>query len=327
VISFNDPNGLAQHLRFRFEEWLTGYAHERRAFQSRQGYPLDLANPRSFSEKICWRKIYDRNPLLPCVVDKYAVRKYVADTLGERRAHSVLVPLVFQTNEPANIPFESLAGNYIIKANHGSGMNMIVLAGTRLDTRQIIERCQHWLTVPYGFYMHEWAYQKIKRRIVVEPLLDDGMERPPPEYKFQVFHGKCALIQVLVSRAWHDGVHDFGSKTLPSLTYFTPDWSWLDVSWKYYWLDVVFPSEPAQAPPHNLDEMIALAEDLARPFDYIRVDLYSTPRGIKFGELTPYHLTGNAAITPRAFDYELGERWRLPKRRWGFKSPMRTRWQ
>jgi hypothetical protein len=88
VISFSDPNGLAQRLRFRFEEWLTGYAHERHAFQSRQGYPLDLTNPRSFSEKICWRKIYDRNPLLPCVIDKYAVRKYVVDTLGERRAHS-----------------------------------------------------------------------------------------------------------------------------------------------------------------------------------------------------------------------------------------------
>jgi hypothetical protein len=314
-------------LRFRFQEWLTGYARERRAFQSRQGYPLDLTNPRTFSEKICWRKIYDRNPLLPCVVDKYAVRKYVVATLGERRAHSVLVLLLFETKEPAKIPFKSLSGNYIIKANHGSGMNAIVLPGTRLETQQIIKRCQDWLTVPYGFYMHEWAYQKVKRRIIVEPLLDDGTGQPPREYKFQVFHGKCALIQVLISRAWYDGVNDFGSSALPNLTYFKPDWSWLDVSWKYYWLDVVFPVEPAQAPPDNLDEMIAVAEELARPFDYIRVDLYSTPHGIKFGELTPYHLTGNAAITPPAFDYELGDKWRLPTRHWGLKSPMSAQWR
>lgn len=320
MISFSDPNGVYQRLRFGFEEWLTGYARERHAFESRHGYPLDLANPRSFSEKICWRKIYDRNPLLPCVVDKYAVRKYVADALGERRAQNVLVPLLFETNEPTKIPFSALSGNYIVKANHGSGMNVIMLAGIGLETRQIVERCQNWLTVPYGFYMHEWAYQKVKRRIIVEPLLDDGTGQPPREYKFQMFHGKCALIQVLISRSWYDGVNDFGSNALPSLTYFTPDWSWLDVSWKYYWLDVVFPVEPAQAPPDELDEMIALAEELARPFDYIRVDLYSTPHGIKFGELTPYHLTGNAAITPLAFDYELGQKWRLPAHRWRRKA-------
>jgi hypothetical protein len=315
VISFSDPYGVYQRLRFRFGEWVTGYANERSAFQSRHGYPLNLAHPRSFSEKICWRKIYDRDPLLPRVVDKYLVRKYVIETLGERRAQHVLVPLLFETKEPEKIPFHALSGSYIVKANHGSGMNLIVLAGSRLETRPIVERCQYWLTIPDRFYLHEWAYQKVKRRIVVERLLDDGEGRPVGEYKFQMFHGKCALIQVLNSGAWYDGHNHLGGSAMPTLTYFTPDWSWLDVSWKYYFLDATFPVEPAQAPPDDLDEMIALAEKLARPFDYIRVDLYSTPDGIKFGELTPYHLTGNAAITPVTFDYELGEKWRLQARR------------
>jgi TupA-like ATPgrasp len=319
-VSFKDPNGLYQRLRFRFGEYFTGYANERGAFQSRHGYPLNLAHPRSFSEKICWRKIYDRDPLLPLVVDKYLVRKYVTETLGESRAQRVLVPLLFETKKPATIPFHALSGSYIIKANHGSGMNLIVLGGSGLETRSIIERCQYWLTVPDRFYLHEWAYQKVNRRIVVERLLDDGGGCPVREYKFQMFHGKCALIQVLNSAAWYDGHTHLGGSAMPSLTYFTPDWSWLDVSWKYYFLDATFPVEPAQAPPDELDEMIALAEKLARPFDYIRVDLYSTPDGVKFGELTPYHLTGNAAITPVAFDYELGEKWRLRARRGRRKS-------
>ena len=104
MISLSDPNSLYQRLRFRFGEYLTGYANERREFQSRHGYPLDLAHPRSFSEKICWRKIYDRNPLLPRIVDKYAVRKYVTEALGESRAQRVLVPLLFETKEPENDP-------------------------------------------------------------------------------------------------------------------------------------------------------------------------------------------------------------------------------
>ena len=196
------PNGLYQRVRFRFGEWLTGYANERRAFQSRHGYPLNLAHPRTFSEKICWRKIYDRNPLLPRVVDKYAVRKYVTEALGERRAQRVLVPLLFETKEPAKIPFHAISGDYIIKANHGSGMNLIVLASAGLETRPIVERCQYWLTYPFGFDKHEWAYQKVDRRIVVESLLDDGRGRPPREYKFHMFHGKCALIQVVNSAGW-----------------------------------------------------------------------------------------------------------------------------
>jgi hypothetical protein len=147
----------------------------------------------------------------------------------------------------------------------------------------------------------------------VEPLVEGRGGGPPREFKFQMFHGKCQLIQVLNSAVWYDGVNFLGAG-LPSLTYFTPEWSWLNVSWKFYWLDVDFSAEPNQPPPHNLDEMLSLAEELSKPFDYIRVDLYESADGIKFGELTPYHLSGHGAITPREFDYELGSKWILPNR-------------
>jgi hypothetical protein len=317
MLSFSDPDGLYRRLRFRLAERLSGYANERRAFESRHGYPLDLANPRTFSEKLCWRKIHDRNPLFPRVVDKVGLRRYVTETLGAARAQRLLVPLLHESRRPETIPFHTFPGSYVVKANHGSGMNQIVLAGAGIDPARLVARCREWLATPYGFYLHEWAYQKVERRILVEPLLANDGGKPPREYKFQMFHGKCALVQVLHSRAWYDGVNDFGDASMPTLTYFTPDWSWLDVSWKYYWLDAVFPVEPDQPPPAELDEMIALAEELSRPFDYIRVDLYATPDGIKLGELTPYHLSGNAAITPVEFDYELGAKWRLPGRRRG----------
>ena len=315
MISFSDPNGLYRRTRFRTSEWLSGYAKERNAFLSRHGYPLNLADPRSFSEKICWRKIYDRNPLFPHIVDKSAVRRYVIEALGEQEASRVLVPLLFETREPTKIPFHEFSGNYIIKANHGSGMNLIVLANTALQTQPIVERCKYWLTTPHGYFWHEWAYEQVGRRIVVERLLHDGEGKPPREYKFQMFHGKCEVIQVLRSAGWYDGVNDLGVSSLPSLTYFAPDWSWLDISWKYYWLDFGFPVDPAQHPPENLDKMLDIAERLAQPFDYIRVDLYETSDGIKFGELTPYHLSGHAAITPVTFDYELGAKWHLPAHR------------
>lgn len=309
--SFRDPHSPFQRTKYRLSEWMSGYEAERRLFEERHGYPLDLENPRSFSEKICWRKLFDRNPLLPRIVDKYVVRGFVREILGEEEADKVLIPLLAVATDPSRIPFNKLPPNYIIKANHGSGDNLLVREDRAPDVPEIVRRCKLWLAQSHATYKQEWAYDKIRRRIVVEALVDDGNGRPVREIKLQMFHGKCVLIQVLNDGSWYDGVNYLGSG-LPTLTYFTPDWKWLDISWKYYWTDIEYPNDPHQHPPHRLDEMIALAEKLAAPFDYIRVDLYELPNGIRFGELTPYHLSGHAAITPREFDFELGAKWRLP---------------
>jgi hypothetical protein len=61
-----------------------------------------------------------------------------------------------------------MSGNWIVKANHGSGMNLIGLAGAALETRPIVERCQYWLTFPYGCYMHEWAYPATAHRPAIQ---------------------------------------------------------------------------------------------------------------------------------------------------------------
>ncbi len=288
---------------------------EQEAFEAHHGYPLNLRRPQSFSEKICWRKLYDRNPLLPVVVDKFAVRGFVRSVLGDRDAEKVLVPLVYETTDPESLPFDRFPDEYIIKANHASGFNLIVRGDRKPEPRQIIERCRDWLSRPYGVELHEWAYQQVVRRVVVEQLLNRHGNKPPREYKFQMFHGKCAAIQALNSDAWYDGTEHVDSK-MPSLTYFTPEWSWLDVSWYFYFLEQEFPSEPTLERPARLAEMLTLAERLSQPFDYIRVDLYDTPDGIKVGELTPYHLTGRSRITPREFDFELGRLWHQAPRRW-----------
>ena len=46
------------------------------------GYKLDLENPRTFNEKLQWLKLYDHNPLYTKMVDKYAVKDYVAEKIG-----------------------------------------------------------------------------------------------------------------------------------------------------------------------------------------------------------------------------------------------------
>jgi len=50
-----------------------------------------------------------------------------------------------------------------------------------------------------------------------------------------------------------------------------------------------------------------LAEKLAEPFDYVRVDLYNLNGKIFIGELTHYPASGIGKYEPSSFVFELGK--------------------
>ncbi|MFH2069266.1 MAG: ATP-grasp fold amidoligase family protein [Candidatus Omnitrophota bacterium] len=283
---------------FNLRERLTRYRHEKKNFKKERGFNLNLKNPRSWSEKVVWKKLYDRNPLLPVVADKYRVRQYLKDVLGEKEAEEILIPLLYVTDRPETIPFDHFPEEYIIKANHGSGMNIVVDKNNPVNRKEIVARCGKWLSKPFALKKHEWAYQKIKRKIVVEKLLRDENGKIPADYKFKIFHGRCHLIQVLYDR--------FADR---SIGWYSPEWNYLNIYSN--WELANYMEKPAQ-----LDFMIALAEFLGMPFDFIRVDLYLVNGRIYFGELTNYPESGRASFTPVSYDFELGSKWKIVPEYW-----------
>ena len=84
--------------------------------------PLDLENPRLFSEKLQWLKLNDRNPLYTKLVDKYLVREYIAEKLGEE----YLIPLLGVWDDPDEIDFDALPDQFVLKCNHNSGTGMCI---------------------------------------------------------------------------------------------------------------------------------------------------------------------------------------------------------
>ena len=283
---------------YRLDKYLN-YRFEKKKFYQRKGYPLNLKQPRSFSEKVVWKKLYDRNPLIPITADKYLARFFVKEVLGEDIADDILVPLLSVNEDPDEIPFEQLPVSYIIKPNHGSGMYMIV-DGIKPDPDKIIDKCKSWLEQPYGIENNEWAYRNIKRKILIEKLLKDERGQIPDDYKFFVFKGKSRFLYVVKDRL-------SGDKTKSSV--YTPDWKRIQVQ---YYHDV----GPDIKKPPNLDEMIGIAERLGEPFDFVRVDLYSTGMRIYFGELTNYPISGRARIEPLKFDFEFGSYWEIKPFYW-----------
>jgi hypothetical protein len=293
----------ARGYHFQWSERRSGYAHERESFLAFHGYPLDLGNPRTFNEKVCWRKIHDRNPAFPLLADKFAVREYVRKTLGTERAEALLIPLLFETRDPTRIPFQDLPPEFVVKANHGSQMNLIVREDHPVSPEEIIARATQWMKRrDYGLSKHEWAYSRVPRRVLVEALVRGRADTPPVEFKLHMFHGECGLIQLHRSPSWYDGhTPDTDPDRLPRVNYFTPTWE--EIS-----LPAELPVGPALARPSELDEALEVARDLSRSLDYLRVDLYSVPAGLRVGELTIYPNAGRWKL-PRAFDLELGSRW------------------
>jgi len=287
---------------FYFLNKVFGYFYTKRKFYKKMGYPLNLKNPQSFHEKLVWKKIHDRNPLLSVTADKYQVRSYIKEVLGEEQAKEILVPLLYVTDKPQIIPFKRLSLPCILKPNHASGRNIIIENGNYIQ-KELVNTCKKWLQIPYGLDKLEWAYQSIRRKIVIQKLLkDENGKLPEIEYKFYIFHGKCEIIRV--DSDLNCDLHHLRR------VFFKADWKLLDVTSNNR------KRGPYINSPGNLSKMIKIAEKLSRPFDFVRVDLYNINGKIYFGELTHYPASGMDKFVPQSFDFRLGKYWKIEKGYW-----------
>lgn len=270
-------------------------------------------NPETFNEKIRFKMAYDRNPKLSMFADKYQVRKFVEKRVGK----DFLIPLLHSGKRGRDIYKLQGHQEFVIKANHGSGAIIIVTKSVeteselihvessdwrilqvkpdKLSLTMVAEIIDKWMNQKYS-YIHgftvEWAYRDIKPRFLVEELIFDINGGDPIDYKFFVFNGKCQLIEVHTDRFGKHGQ-----------SFYSLDWLPLDITKTYTQMSEFLPR------PQELEKMIKLAELLATGTDFLRVDLYLTNKGIKFGELTNYPAAGTTNFSPEFWNYEIGRDW------------------
>ncbi|MBN2396608.1 MAG: hypothetical protein JXC36_09160, partial [Candidatus Atribacteria bacterium] len=195
-------------------------------------------------------------------------------------------------------PFERLPSAFMVKPNHASGSHIIVENG-HFNKKEMIKICQRWLKTPYGLEKLEWAYQPIKRKIIIEKLLLDDDGKIAKDFNFHMFHGKCKLVRVIFDRINHLSISTFDEK-----------WNFLSVK----------KPDRLQGPkikkPKYYEIMLELAEKLSKPFDFVRVDLYNVKGKIYFGELTHYTASGTGKSEPSSFAFELGKYWKIEPGYW-----------
>ena len=260
---------------------------------------LHLDSPRDFNEKIQWLKLHYRNPLMVTCADKYEVRKFVGQRIGEKYLNVCLG--VYE--HPEDIDFSALPESFVLKATQGASWNIICPDKQKLNVPAAIQTMRKWVEKDFYEYSREWQYHVARKRIVCEKFLEDPVHKELRDYKLFTFRG-------VVKYIWVDYYQAINGKRVHCRNFYDPDWNYQKGK------GVSFPSlESVVIPkPECLDELKSLATKLASDFPQCRVDFYVLEdRRIVFGELTFTSFGGCGAIYPDSFCRELGDYIELPK--------------
>jgi hypothetical protein len=261
----------------------------RRRFREATGIEGDFENPRSHQEKVQFRKLYGNHAFYAAVADKYRVRDYVADKVGER----YLVPLlgVFDRLRPED--FAPLPRRFVIKANHGCKWHEIVRDKSRLDIPATVRRFNRYMRATYGVESGERHYALIRPRIVIEELLPGPDGGCPWDYCFFSYNSPQGF-----DYAWSLVAPDGRSAA------FTREGEVLSSQLSRAQL-------ARHREPRNFEEMVEVARLLSADFDFVRVDLYNIEGQVFFGELTCTPHQGYAPVTQTRRQRLRDEMWHL----------------
>ena len=262
-------------------------------YRCKMGYWIDWKNPKTFTEKIQWLKINNRKPEYTRMVDKLAVKEYVAGIIGEE----YIIPTLGVWDKPEEIDWESLPDQFVLKTTHGGGGGGVVICRDKktFDRWKAIEKLTESLNSDIYKSFREWPYKDVPKRVIAEKFMTP--ERNPAsvgllDYKFFCFNGKVRFFKV-----------DFGRFVEHHANYYDTDGNLLPFGEKDFEPDSTYPIEL----PDNLSEMISLAERLSENEPFLRVDFYNVKGNIYFGELTFYPASGMGKWTCEDADYVIGK--------------------
>ena len=267
-------------------------AYLKRKYCYKMGRELDLENPKTFTEKLQWLKLYDRRPEYTIMADKYAVKKFVADKIGTE----YVIPLLGVWDRFEDIDFDALPEQFVLKCTHDSGGFAICRDKAKFDREAARKKLNSSLRNNYYPKSREWVYKNIPPRIIAEVYMEDESSINLPVYKFFTFNGEPKIIQV---------IQDDKTKQ-ESIDYFDTNWQRLDLRQNYP------NSKIPLSRPQCLDEMLRLAAQLSAGVPHVRVDLYQINGKVYFSEFTFYSDAGLVPFIPSEWDNTLGSWIELP---------------
>ena len=261
-------------------------------YRKRTGRNLNLLNPTTYTEKLQWIKLHDRKPMYATLVDKYEVKKYVAEKLGEEH----IIPLIGVWDDVNDIDFEAMPDQFVMKCTHDSGGLEICRDKANFDFEAAKKKIGKILKQNFYWVSREWPYKNVKPRVIIEKYMEDTETRELRDYKFFTFNGVPKVMYIATGRGSGETYGDF----------FDMDFNHLDMT-----------IDHEQAPvtpkkPHTFEKMKQAAEKLAAGIPHVRVDFYEIDGQFYFGEMTFFHCGGFHTLQPEELNVLWGDWLQLP---------------
>lgn len=292
----------SKKLRFRILSMLRFVPDEpmlKLQYRIKCGRPLNLKDPKRYTEKMQWYKLYYRDPVMQQCADKYQVREYVKSKgLGH-----ILNELYAVYESPDQIDLEKLPEKFVLKLSNGSSTNLLCKDKSVLNPETVKQTFWDFLCQSGASAGREWVYQGSKPVIVAEELLEDPDEADGAlrDYKILCFNGKPTYIICVAGRYTENYCH---------LVY--------DTQWNKQDIKIGESSANGEyAKPDTLEQMLQIAKILSADIPAARIDLYSIRGRIYFGEITFFPWSGYMKFTPDQFDCILGDHFVLPEKNHG----------
>lgn len=292
------PNVLLESLLRKYGGWIPDKQYLQMLYYLKMHKRLNLDNPQTFSEKIQWLKLYNRRPEYTMMVDKLAVKDYVAGIIGSE----YIIPTLGVWDRPEDIDFDSLPNEFVLKTTHGGGGGGVVICKDKLlfDKKGAINKLRIAMKQDIYKKLREWPYKNVKRRIIAEKYIEEALNPRSDlkDYKFYCFNGIPKFCQVIGER-----------RIKETIDFFDMEWTHQDFCGLCP-ADAPLLFEPAKmAPlqPLHYKKMREVARMLSYGIPFCRIDLYDTPIQAYFGEITFYPASGLGVFTPSKYNGRLGE--------------------
>lgn len=284
-----NPSRIINHMAYKgFFDNFSDEKYIKLMFKTKLGYQPNLKQPKTYNEKIQWLKLNDRKNEYIKIVDKFEVREYIKNLIGEE----YLIPLIGIWESVESIPIDELPNQFVLKGTHNSGGVIVCSNKEELDWKKSKAKLHKVMKRNYYYQGREWPYKHIKPRIICEKYMGDINGKVPDDYKIICFNGKPQNIMVCTGRETGEVRYYF----------FDFDWNFLP----YNKVDINTPKDFTLPKPKNLDKMKELAEILSKPYDLSRIDLYEIEGKIYFGEITLYPASGIDTDITREIDESWG---------------------
>ena len=256
------------------------------AYRMVTGKTLHLNPPVTFNEKLQWLKLHNRQPLFTQMVDKYGVREFIKERIGEE----YLIPVYGVWDKPENVDFSTLPDRFVLKCTHDCGGVIICRDKSKFNKEDAISTLKECMKKNFYYQGREWPYKNVIPRVYAEAYLEDKGETQLTDYKVFNFNGTPRIIQV-----------DFDRYTDHKRKFFDTEWNEMDVTFHQ-----PYQSDKVIKKPACLDEMLELSRKLSAGFPHLRTDFYIVNDRLYVGEMTFFHGTGFGKWTPESFDAEMG---------------------